>query len=324
LVGKAPPHKRRVEGPFGDHYGYYSLEHEYPVFEVAAVFHRRDAIYPATVVGKPRQEDFFIGDYLQDLLSPLFPLVMPGVRDLWTYGETGFHSLCAAVVQERYGREALVSGFRILGEGQLSLTKFLLLTDTPQDLRNFPRLLEHVLARFNSETDLFIFSNVSMDTLDYTSGKVNEGSKAIMLGLGDARRDLPREFRGKLPSGVTAAEKFCAGCLIVQGTSYGEDPEQAGRLAKESAFADWPLVVLHDDARVAHSSQDFLWSTWTRFEPAADIYAKETNVQRHHLSYSGPIVIDARLKPGFPKELIVRNDIRELVDRRWREYFPGQ
>jgi UbiD family decarboxylase len=324
LVGKAPPNKRRLEGPFGDHYGYYSLEHEYPVFEVDAVFHRRDAIYPATVVGKPRQEDFFIGDYLQDLLSPLFPLVMPGVRDLWTYGETGFHSLCAAVVQERYGREALVSGFRILGEGQLSLTKFLLLTDTPQDLKDFPRLLEHVLARFNPETDLFIFSNVSMDTLDYTSGKVNEGSKAIMLGLGEASRELPREFRGALPQGISSAEVFCGGCLVVQGLPYDEDPELAARIAKEESLASWPLVVLHDDASVARSTQDFLWSTWTRFEPAADIYAAETKVERHHLGYSGPIVIDARLKPGFPKELIVRDDIRELVDRRWREYFPGQ
>ena len=148
LVGHALPQERRPEGPFGDHYGYYSLRHEYPVFHVDAVYHRRDAIYPATVVGKPRQEDFFIGDYLQRLLSPLFPLVMPSVKDLWTYGETGFHSLCAAVVQERYRREALVSGFRILGEGQLSLTKFLMLTDTPQDLSDFPRLLEHVLARF--------------------------------------------------------------------------------------------------------------------------------------------------------------------------------
>src|SRR5260370_15970626 len=101
---------------------------------------------------------------------------MPGVRDLWTYGETGFHSLCAAVVRERYGREALVSGFRILGEGQLSLTKFLILTDSPVDLHNFVKLFEHVLARVRWETDLFIFSNVSMDTLDYTSGKVNEGS----------------------------------------------------------------------------------------------------------------------------------------------------
>src|SRR5436189_1871061 len=131
LVGKALPYERHGEGPFGDHYGYYSLTHDYPVFHVDAVFHRHDAIYPATVVGKPRQEDFFIGDYLQGLLSPLFPLVMPSVRDFWTYGETGFHSLCAAVVHERYGREALVAGFRILGEGQLSLTKFLILTDAP-------------------------------------------------------------------------------------------------------------------------------------------------------------------------------------------------
>jgi UbiD family decarboxylase len=324
LVGKAPPHKRRIEGPFGDHYGYYSLDHEYPVFEVEAVFHRRDAVYPATVVGKPRQEDFFIGDYLQQLLSPLFPLVMPGVRDLWTYGETGFHSLCAAVVRERYGREALVSGFRILGEGQLSLTKFLLLTDTPQDLHDFPRLLEHVLARCNPQTDLFIFANTSMDTLDYTSGKVNEGSKAIMLGLGEARRELPRVFRGELTSGLKAAEVFCGGCLVVQGNAYADDPEQATRVAHDAAFAEWPLVVLHDDAGVARSAKDFLWSTWTRFEPAADIYAAETNVVRHHLSYSAPIVIDARTKPGFPKELIVRDDIGALVSSRWRDYFPRE
>jgi 3-polyprenyl-4-hydroxybenzoate decarboxylase len=179
-----------------------------------------------------------------------------------------------------------------------------------------------VLARFNPETDLFIFANVSMDTLDYTSGKVNEGSKAIMLGLGEARRELPREFRVDLPSGLSAAEVFCAGCLVVQGRSYAEDAEQAARLAKDPAFAQWPLVVLHDDASVARSNKDFLWSTWTRFEPASDIYAAETKVVRHHLAYTGPIVIDARRKPGFPKELIVRDDIAELVERRWRKYFP--
>jgi 3-polyprenyl-4-hydroxybenzoate decarboxylase len=315
---------RRTEGPFGDHYGCYSLEHDYPVFNVDAVFHRRDAIFPATVVGKPRQEDFFIGDYLQRLLSPLFPLVMPGVRDLWTYGETGFHSLCAAVVRERYGREALVSAFRILGEGQLSLTKFLLLTDTPQDLSDFPKLFEHVLARVRWETDLFIFSNVSMDTLDYTSGKVNEGSKAVLLGLGDAIRELPREFRGQLPQGLDRAEVFCAGCLVLQGGSYSADPELAARVAREPLFASWPLIVLHDNASVAKSSADFLWATWTRFEPASDIYAANTRIHRHHLSYTGPIVIDARMKPGFPAELVVRDDIAALVDRRWTEYFPGR
>ncbi len=322
LVGQVNPGERRAEGPFGDHYGYYSLTHDYPVFHVDAVFHRRDAIFPATVVGKPRQEDFFIGDYLQELLAPLFPLVMPSVRDLWTYGETGFHSLCAAVVQERYGREALVSAFRILGEGQLSLTKFLLLTDTPQDLRNFPALLEHVLARFVPETDLFVLANVSMDTLDYTSGRVNEGSKAIMLGLGAPRRELPHQFRGELPHGVTRVEVFCPGCLVVQGRPYADDPEQAERLAREAAFADWPLLVLHDDAAVAHSAIDFLWATWTRFEPAADIHPASARVVRHHLAYSGPILIDARTKPGFPDELLVRKDIGELVNKRWREYFP--
>lgn len=323
LLGNARPTERRLEGPFGDHYGYYSLEHDYPVFHVNAVCHRHDAIYPATVVGKPRQEDFFIGDYLQKLLSPLFPLVMPGVRDLWTYGETGFHSLCAAVVRERYGREALVSGFRILGEGQLSLTKFLLLTDTPQRLDDFPRLFEHILARVRWETDLFIFSNVSMDTLDYTSGKVNEGSKAIMLGLGEPVRQLPRAFTGELPRDVTAAEVFCGGCLVLQGLPAGEDPEQAARLACELVFSEWPLIVLHDDAKVARSVPDFLWATWTRFEPAGDIHAAQTNIKRHHLSYTGPIVIDARTKPGFPAELKVREDIAALVDSRWREYFPS-
>jgi UbiD family decarboxylase len=322
LVGQVPPHERRPEGPFGDHYGYYSLQHDYPVFHVDAVFHRRDAIYPATVVGKPRQEDFFIGDYLQQLLSPLFPLVMPSVRDLWSYGETGFHSLAAAVVRERYRREALVSAFRILGEGQLSLTKFLLLTDTPQDLRDFRKLFEHVLARFRPETDLFVFTNTSMDTLDYTSGKINEGSKALMLGLGDAVRDLPREFRGALPAGLKRAEVFCGGCLVVEGASYEADPQLPDRVAREAAFADWQIVVIHDDASVARSVPDFLWATWTRFEPASDIHAAATKVVRHHLSYTSPIVIDARMKPGYPDELIVRDDIARLVDARWNEYFP--
>ena len=322
LAGHAQPHERRAEGPFGDHYGYYSLKHDYPVFHCDAIFHRRGAIYPATVVGKPKQEDFFIGDYLQSLLSPLFPLVMPGVRDLWSYGETGFHSLAAAVVRERYAREALVSGFRILGEGQLALTKFLIMTDSPKDLHDFPRVLEHVLARVNWQTDFFIFSNTSMDTLDYTSGKVNEGSKAILMGLGGAVRRLPREFRGELPQGIRRAETFCGGCLVLEGSPYLDEPDQAVRLAGDSVFKDWQLIILHDDASVAASTTDFLWSTWTRFEPAADVYAVETKIVRHHLAYHGPIVIDARKKPSLPDELVVREDIATLVDNRWREYFP--
>jgi 4-hydroxybenzoate decarboxylase subunit C len=321
LIGHAAPRERHPEGPFGDHYGYYSLQHDYPVFHCDAMAFRRGAIYPATVVGKPRQEDFFIGDYLQQLLSPLFPLVMPSVRSLWTYGETGFHSLCGAVVRERYAREALVAGFRILGEGQLALTKFLILTDSPVDLHDFRQVLEHVLARVRWETDFFIFSNTSMDTLDYTSGKVNQGSKAILMGLGAPVRELPREFQGELPAGLKRAEVFCAGCLVIEGAAFPAEPKQAERLAGEPVLANWPLVVLHDDAGVAHSASDFLWSTWTRFDPASDIYAK-TEVVNHHLAYRMPVVIDARKKPSLPDELIVSDDIAKLVDERWQDYFP--
>ncbi len=321
ICGYVPPHERRSEGPFGDHYGYYSLAHGYPVFHAEAVFHRKDAIYPATVVGKPRQEDFFIGDYLQELLSPLFPLVMPAVRDLWSYGETGFHSLAAAVVRERYGREALSAGFRILGEGQLALTKFLLLTDTPQDLRDFKNLFEHILARVDWRRDLFIFSQTAFDTLDYASGKINHGSKAILMGVGEAKCQLAREFSGELPAGIRAAELFCGGCLVVEGDSYEADKELAARIAASGKFDDWQIVVLHDDVRFARSVDKFLWATWTRFDPASDIYAKAAVMRNNHIGYEPPIVIDARMKPWYPAEVEADGQTKALVDTRWAEYF---
>ena len=325
LMGAVPPRTRRAEGPFGDHYGYYSLRHDYPIFEVSQVARRRDAIFPATVVGKPRQEDFFIGDLLQELLSPLFPLVMPGVVDLWSYGETGYHSLAGAVVRQRYSREAMVSAFRILGEGQLSLTKFLLVTDQRVDLRDFKQTLVHVLERTNPKTDLYVVSCLSMDTLDYTGPEVNKGSKGVWLGLGPPVRTLPVEFHGAdLPRDVTEVHVFCPGCLVIGGPAFDAAPRAAARIALEPAFADWPLVILSDEpTRAVSSVMNFLWATFTRFEPAADIYAAETTVARHHLSYKPPIVIDARLKPSFPKELSCRPDIATRVTNRWTEYFPA-
>jgi UbiD family decarboxylase len=325
LVGHVPPKERRPEGPFGDHYGYYSLRHDYPVFHVDHLARRKDAIYPATVVGKPRQEDFYIGDLLQVLLSPLFPLVMPGVVDLWSYGETGYHSLAAAVVKQRYGREAMASAFRILGEGQLSLTKFLLVTDERVDLKDFRRTLEHVLERTNPETDLYVFSNLSMDTLDYSGPAVNEGSKGVWLGLGPPVRKLPRVFQPPVspPPDVTDVSVFCAGCLVVGGPSYAADRDAGARIAAHPAFAGWPLLVLSDEPRrAAASPMNFLWTTFTRFEPAADVHAAAVRVVRHHLSYTAPVLVDARLKPWFPKELSCDPETAATVTRRWREYFP--
>jgi UbiD family decarboxylase len=321
ISGHVPPGVRREEGPFGDHYGYYSLAHDYPIVKTEAVFHRKDAIFPATVVGKPRQEDFFIGDYLQELLSPLFPVVMPAVQDLWSYGETGFHSLAAAVIRERYAREALSAGFRILGEGQLSLTKFLMLTDKPQDLRDFKRLFEHVLERVDWSSDFFVFDRTSFDTLDYASGKINHGSKAMLVGVGDSKRELVHEFTGDLPSGIESAEPFCGGCLVLKARPFEDEEGLGERIAKSGLFDEWQVVVLHDAIEFARSTEKFLWATWTRFNPSTDIYARSIEVKNNHISYKAPVIIDSRMKPWYPDEVEVRDDIKELVNTRWNEYF---
>ena len=323
IVGKVPPHIRHPEGPFGDHYGYYSLEHPYPKFEVDFMFHRDDAVYPATVVGKPRQEDFYIGDYLQKLLSPLFPLVMPSVKELKTYGETGFHALAAARVKDRYEREAISSALRILGEGQLSLQKFLMITDGDVDLDDFKKVLVYFLERSNWEKDVFIISNVSQDSLDYSGPKVNEGSKGIWLALGPARRSLSAEFRGELPQGITDARIFVPGCVVVSGPSYATEPEFARRIAQAPGLAHFELILLVDDVKECVSSTEkFLWTWFTRFEPANDIYASHMESVRFHTQLKAPLVFDSRMKPWYPDVVEPAPETVKLVDQRWNEYFP--
>lgn len=320
--GTVPPHVRRPEGPFGDHYGYYSLQHDFPVFNIDKVWHRKDAIYPATVVGKPRQEDYYIGDYLQSLLSPMFPVVMSGVKQLWTYGETGFHSLAGAIVRESYYKEALAHSFRIMGEGQLTLTKFLLVTDVACDLSNFKEFFENVLERFHPERDLLIINDSSMDTLDYTGREeINKGSKAIMMGIGKKHRVLAQEYRGGELPGITDAKVYCGGCLVVSGASFEENPDLPAQLVKEQGkLGDWVTVFIVDNAtEVVQSQTSFLWTTFTRFNPASDIFAK-SEVQHNKIKYTGPIIIDARMKPVYPAVVEPREDIVELVDKRWKEY----
>ena len=225
------------------------------------------------------------------------------------------------MVQERYGREALSAGFRILGEGQLTLTKFLLLTDTPQDLRDFRALFEHILARVEWEKDLFILGQTAFDTLDYASGKVNYGSKAILMGLRGAKRELPVGYTGDLPVGITAAEPFCRGCVVLEAKAYDTEPEMADRIAKSGHFDDWQVVVLHDNIEFAGSVEKFLWATWTRFDPARDIFAKEITVKNNHIGYTAPIVIDARMKSWYPKEVEPDKRTVDLVNDRWVQYF---
>lgn len=326
VKGHVPPHLRHPEGPFGDHYGYNSLEHDYPVFQVSHLYHRNKAIYPATVVGRPKQEDYFIGDFLQELLSPLFPLVMKGVKELKTFGETGFHCLAAAKVTDRYPREAFGCGLRILGEGQLSLTKFLIITDGDIDITDFGKLWTHVLERVQWDQDLFVFANVSQDTLDYTGPSVNKGSKAMLMGLGkDKKRELPKDFSGTLPFGCIKPKVFLPGTLVVEGCSYSENPALAKQLSENIELQEWPVIVLVDNcAEATYSIQEFLWSVFTRFEPAADIHARTASVNRFHVGLQPPITLDCRMKPWYTDVLEVDKATRELVDQKFSKIIPTE
>jgi UbiD family decarboxylase len=324
IVGHVPPGVRRTEGPFGDHYGYYSLAHPFPVVQIDRIYHRKHAIFPATVVGKPRQEDHYIGEYLQELFSPVYPLVMNGVQAVWAFDDAGVHPLAAAVVKERYPREAFMAGMRILGEGQLSLTKFLMLTDTALPLSQFRPLLIHILERADFSSDLFVFSPVSQDTLDYTSGKLNEGSKAILMGLGDKRYDLRTDSCADLKNPIFRRQKvFAPGVLVVEGPKWQKGDWAATQLLDEDAAQPFRIVCMVDDAaECVRDDPSFLWTIFTRFEPAADIYAKASRLERFHVKLSAPIVLDCRVKPWFPPAVEPLPETVSRVDALWPSLFP--
>ena len=323
LIGHVPPGLRREEGPFGDHYGYYSLAHPFPVFQVDRIFHREKAIFPATVVGRPRQEDHYIGEYLQELFTPLYPLVLNGVRAVWAYDDAGVHPLAGAVVAERYPKEAFMAAMRILGEGQLSLTKFLMVTDGPLPLKEFRPFLTHVLERADFTSDLFVLSHVSQDTLDYTSGRMNLGSKAVLMGLGEKRFQLQTALKAELKNpAFRIQEIFAPGVLVVEGPAWRAHDSIVQQLLAEEAVQPFRIVCLVDDvSSCVRDDASFLWTVFTRFEPAADIHASQSRLERFHVQLSAPIVIDCRMKPWYPPAVEPLPETVARVDALWPSLF---
>jgi 4-hydroxy-3-polyprenylbenzoate decarboxylase len=185
LEGEVPPHERRLEGPFGDHFGHYCDPADFPVFKVRTITRRHDAIYPAAIVGKPPQEDRYMGDASQMVMGPLIRLIRPEVRDVWAYYEAGFHNLLVVSLEGRYTKEPIRTAMGILGEGQLGLSKVVVLVDRDVDARSFPAVLGAIRDHFNPRDNFLLIPRAPLDTLDFTSFKMHLGSRMVVDATGN-------------------------------------------------------------------------------------------------------------------------------------------
>lgn len=325
LVGR----ETKPEGPFGDHLGYYAKTHDFPVLKVTSVTCRKGAIWPFTVVGRPPQEDTIFGELIHELTASLVPDVLPGVREVHAVDEAGVHPLLLAVGSERYTpyanddapQELLTQSNAILGQGQMSLAKYLFIADAgdaPPGLRDVRAFFRHVLERFLPERDLHFHVRTTIDTLDYSGTGLNRGSKLVVCARGRKRRELGVSVPEGLPSAFREAKIVDRGILALSGPAFVSH-EEAAALVEElprEGLAGLPLVVLCDDASfVASSFSTFLWVTFTRSNPAVDVHGTSPFVKHKAWGCRGSVVIDARSKPHHAPPLVENPDVSARVDR---------
>jgi 4-hydroxy-3-polyprenylbenzoate decarboxylase len=333
IAGTVDPTARKPEGPFGDHLGYYSLRHDFPVLRVERVYHRPGAIWPFTSVGRPPQEDTSFGALIHELTGPLIPTVVPGVRAVHAVDAAGVHPLLLAIASERYvpyaeerrPQEILTSANAILGQGQMSLAKYLLIVagedDPSLDVDDVPAFFRHLLERVDWTSDLHFQTRTTIDTLDYSGHGLNQGSKVVIAAAGPRRRSLPTEVPAglRLPEGFEDPRLAMPGILVVRGPSYRAgvaDVEVFCRsVGPDDPVRVFPLVVVVDDSEfAARTERNFLWVTFTRSDPAADVEGVGSFVDRKHWGCTGPLVIDARTKPHHAPPLVDDPDIERRVD----------
>lgn len=324
ITGEILKAVKKPEGPFGDHLGYYSLTHDFPVMKVDRVYHRKDPLWHFSVVGRPPMEDSSFGWLIHQLVAPLAAQEFPGLKEIHAVDAAGVHPLLLAIGHERYmpfreriPEEILTIANRILGSGQTSLAKFLFIAasdDDPQlDTHDLPHFFQHFLERVDWRRDLHFQTRTTIDTLDYSGSGWNEGSKVVLACRGESRRALA----STLPTGFTLPDgfsdpQFCLpGILAVQSPrfEYGETARaQAEAFCKALENADLqhiPLLLLVDDSRfTAATINNFVWVAFTRANPSHDLYGVRSTVEFKHWGCQGPLVIDARQKPHHAPELV--------------------
>jgi len=340
----------KPEGPFGDHLGYYSLQHPFPVLKVEHVYHRTGAIWPFTVVGRPPQEDTMFGQLIHDLTGPIIPTVLPGVKEVHAVDASGVHPLLLAIGSERYmpfystdrPQEILTQASAILGQGQLSLAKFLWIAaeqDDPQlHLHDIEKFFTHMLARADWNRDLHFHTNTTIDTLDYSGSGLNAGSKLIVAAVGGPRFDLTTEIPGdlRLPDGFSEPRVVMPGVLAVRGPKLSAPSFEQGKgqiaaevasprgdelrdfcgsYSNRDAISRFRMVVVVDDsAFVSESLSNFLWVTFTRTNPAADIDGIDAFTKDKHWGCRGALVLDARIKPHHAPVLEEDPDVTKRIE----------
>lgn len=340
ITGVVRKNEKKPEGPFGDHLGYYSLQHDFPVLEIKNIYHRKNPIWHFTVVGRPPQEDSSFGWLIHQLVEPLAPKEFPGLKEIHAVDAAGVHPLLLAIGYERYmpfrdpvPEELLTIANHLLGKGQTSLAKYLLIAcheDAPGlDTHDIGAFFQHMLSRIDFSRDLHFQTRTTIDTLDYSGDGWNSGSKLVMAARGPVKRQLKNE----LPQGIHLPA-FCKNMhLVLPGiiavsasafTDYKQASLEINELAHTlaaHALDSWPLWILTEDSNwMASQLENFLWATFTRSQPARDVYGVESSVTDKHWGCRGPLIIDARIKPHHAPILEADPETVRKVDR---HFAPG-
>lgn len=338
ITGTIMKNTKKPEGPFGDHLGYYSLTHDFPVMKVDRVYHKKDPIWHFTAVGRPPQEDSSFGYLIHKLVEDLTSQEFPGLTDIHAVDAAGVHPLLLAIGKERYmpfrdpkPEEVLTIANRILGSGQTSLAKYLLIAaegDDPQlDTHNLPQFFNHMLERIDWTRDLHFQTKTTIDTLDYSGEDWNGGSKVVMACRGQKIRTLATSLTTSItwPASVGEKHMVLPGVLAISmGTfvDYETAKQEIGNLVAHLEQEDlngYPLIILCDDADfTAKNINNFVWVTFTRSNPSHDIYGTHSSVVHKHWGCKGSLLIDARIKPHHAPVLVedpkIKQSVKDMID----------
>ncbi len=328
LEGVVPAHERRMEGPFGDHFGHYSHAAEYPVFHLKAMTHRRDAVYPATVVGIPPMEDKWLGDATQQILAPLAKLIHSEIADMWAFYEAGFHNLLVVAVEQRYQKEAMKTALGLMGMSQLSLTKSIVLVSEGVNVRNFDEVMKSIRDNFDPHFDFVMIPKVPLDTLDFTSYKMNLGSKMIIdatvkprhteLSNTHVTEERLRHMR-ELDHRILDINLAHDTLLLVKVRGQGMPVLE--KLVKHTELGRTKIIAAVSDDVDIRDRENYIWGIFTRFDCERDIIFTEQRMMGISPIYKGIMGIDATWKEGYPKPLRMSDEVVKRVEERWDSYW---